>query len=190
MLEEAIEKAQDNDPEATVFMIEKFKPLLRKYATKLCYDDAFYDLQLDFLQIILTIDLGKRHSQSEGALVKYIANSVYHAYCKRLDSAIRQRAHTVSIDDLSDFQREKIFRTEQIHEPWKLPSFPKSLLTDKETEIICLVYEQQFTAAEIARRLNTTRQNISQCKKRAERKIRWYYESQIEFNIIKHDGCR
>lgn len=29
MLEEAIEKAQDNDPEATVFMIEKFKPLLR-----------------------------------------------------------------------------------------------------------------------------------------------------------------
>ena len=49
-------------------------------------------------------------------------------------------------------------------------------MTEKERKIIALVYEYQLSSAEIARKLHTTRQNVNQCKKRAELKLRAYYE--------------
>lgn len=48
MLSEAITSAQHNNPDSLLALIEKFKPLLKKYAYKLRYEDAYYDLQLDF----------------------------------------------------------------------------------------------------------------------------------------------
>ena len=84
MLDETIASAQHNNSESLLALIEKFKPLLKKYAYKLHYEDAYYDLQLDFIQIILTINLDAQNQKSEGALVNYICNSVQHAYCKRL----------------------------------------------------------------------------------------------------------
>lgn len=57
MLDETIASAQHNNSESLLALIEKFKPLLKKYAYKLHYEDAYYDLQLDFIQIILTINL-------------------------------------------------------------------------------------------------------------------------------------
>ena len=55
MLSEAIASAQHNNPDSLLALIEKFKPLLKKYAYKLHYEDAYYDLQLDFIQIVLSI---------------------------------------------------------------------------------------------------------------------------------------
>lgn len=49
MLSEAIASAQHNNPDSLLALIEKFKPLLKKYAYKLHYEDAYYDLQLDFI---------------------------------------------------------------------------------------------------------------------------------------------
>lgn len=48
MLDETIASAQHNNSESLLALIEKFKPLLKKYAYKLHYEDAYYDLQLDF----------------------------------------------------------------------------------------------------------------------------------------------
>lgn len=50
------------------------------------------------------------------------------------------------------------------------------LTLTKERKIIALVYEYQLSSAEIARKLRTTRQSVNQCKKRAELKLRAYYE--------------
>lgn len=60
MLDETIASAQHNNSESLLALIEKFKPLLKKYAYKLHYEDAYYDLQLDFIQIILTINLDRK----------------------------------------------------------------------------------------------------------------------------------
>ena len=46
MLDETIASAQHNNSESLLALIEKFKPLLKKYAYKLHYEDAYYDLQL------------------------------------------------------------------------------------------------------------------------------------------------
>lgn len=47
MLKDTIAAAQQNDEESLLALIEKFKPLLKKYAYKLHYEDSFFDLQLD-----------------------------------------------------------------------------------------------------------------------------------------------
>lgn len=180
MLEESIKKAQSRDSEAVLFLIEKFRPLLQKYARKLGYEDAFYDLQFDLLQIILTMDLDRKNIRGEGALVNYISISVFHAYCKRLDDVIQYQSQIKRLDDLSGFQRDKILRVEQSFESRRLPCYPTGLLTEKEDRILRLIYEQELSSAEIARRFHTSRQNVNQCKKRAEQKLRRYYQASTQ----------
>lgn len=48
-------------------------------------------------------------------------------------------------------------------------------LTGKEEVIIRLIYETGYSAAEISRALNVSRQSVNQCKKRAEKKLLKYY---------------
>ena len=49
---------------------------------------------------------------------------------------------------------------------------PKGTLTQREYTILMWIYVDGYSAAEIAKQLRTTRQNINQTKKRAERKLR------------------
>ena len=69
MLSEAISSAQHNNPDSLLALIEKFKPLLKKYAYKLHYEDAYYDLQLDFIQIVLSINLDAQNQNSEACIL-------------------------------------------------------------------------------------------------------------------------
>ena len=87
MLKDTIAAAQRNDEESLLALIEKFKPLLKKYAYKLHYEDSFFDLQLDFIQIVTTLNLEAQTKESEGALVNYICNSVPVSYTHLCNSA-------------------------------------------------------------------------------------------------------
>lgn len=73
MLDETIASAQHNNSESLLALIEKFKPLLKKYAYKLHYEDAYYDLQLDFIQIILTINLDAALSTPLRLLLRFFS---------------------------------------------------------------------------------------------------------------------
>ena len=75
MLKDTIAAAQRNDEGSLLALIEKFKPLLKKYAYKLHYEDSFFDLQLDFIQIVTTLNLEAQTKESEGALVNYICST-------------------------------------------------------------------------------------------------------------------
>ena len=198
MLDETIASAQHNNSESLLALIEKFKPLLKKYAYKLHYEDAYYDLQLDFIQIILTINLDAQKQKSEGTLVNYICNSVQHAYCKRLKTILGRAMPTVELDsptnvqisnlltasshqEFSDFALDVAnilyFANYSVTDPGDTPLSKCQILTEKEYQVIVLVYKYQLSSAEIARRLCATRQNVNQCKKRAEQKLRNYYEN-------------
>ena len=45
MLKDTIAAAQQNDEESLLALIEKFKPLLKKYAYKLHYEDSFVSVK-------------------------------------------------------------------------------------------------------------------------------------------------
>lgn len=177
MLDETIASAQHNNSESLLALIEKFKPLLKKYAYKLHYEDAYYDLQLDFIQIILTINLDAQNQKSEGALVNYICNSVQHTYCKRLKTILGRAMPTVELDSPTNVQISNLLTASSHQEFSDFALDVANILTEKEYQVIVLVYKYQLSSAEIARRLCTTRQNVNQCKKRAEQKLRNYYEN-------------
>lgn len=176
MLKDTIAAAQRNDEESLLALIEKFKPLLKKYAYKLHYEDSFFDLQLDFIQIVTTLNLEAQTKESEGALVNYICNSVQHAYCKRLKYILDRSVSTTEIDSLTNAQVAEALSASSCCETSDLLFDAEKVLTEKERKIIALVYECQLSSAEIARKLRTTRQGVNQCKKRAELKLRAYYE--------------
>lgn len=50
-------KAQQGDEEAMLELIKRFQPLIRKYARKLEYDDAYEDCLLFFIELVKTMDL-------------------------------------------------------------------------------------------------------------------------------------
>ncbi len=175
-MDELIRKAQSGDGEALLILLKRFLPLLRKYANKLNYEDAFFDMQLCFIELILTWDLCILRNKSEGALVKYISSSLYHAFCKLVGMLTSQKQENVSVDVLVEKQSLAL-STSLYHSEssWKLPTYPKGLLTRKEEVIIRLIYETGYSAAEISRALNVSRQSVNQCKKRAEKKLLKYY---------------
>lgn len=52
MISDLIAEDQNGNSDATLLMIEKFKPLLKKCAYKLYYEDAYNDLLVDFIELI------------------------------------------------------------------------------------------------------------------------------------------
>ena len=81
--------------------------------------------------------------------------------------------------DISPRILEKVlyFANYIVTDPGDTPLSKCQILTEKEYQVIVLVYKYQLSSAEIARRLCATRQNVNQCKKRAEQKLRNYYEN-------------
>jgi DNA-directed RNA polymerase specialized sigma subunit len=49
-------RAQQGDDEAMLELINRFQPLLKKYAKKLRYDDAYEDCLLFFIELVKTMD--------------------------------------------------------------------------------------------------------------------------------------
>jgi len=52
MTAELISRSQTGDKTATLELIEKFHPLLKKYAFRLFYDDAYDELLVDFVGLL------------------------------------------------------------------------------------------------------------------------------------------
>lgn len=102
MIVQEIRESQKGNQQATLNLIERFAPLLNKYARKLEPEDGFYDLQLEFLELILHLDCDKVNMQNDGALVNYLAHSIYHSYIKLLKRVITRKAPTISTEELTD----------------------------------------------------------------------------------------
>lgn len=80
MLVNRILEAQAGSHEAILHLIKQFNPLLKKYARKLCYDDAYNDLLVEFLSLMKQLNIDKLHNHSDGGIVLYVSKSVYSIY--------------------------------------------------------------------------------------------------------------
>lgn len=84
MIYNLLVKAQQGNQEAMLELIDRFQPLLRKYARKMGYDDAYEDCRLFFIELIQNINLKRIHEQKEQRTVSYIKVSVTNFYNKRI----------------------------------------------------------------------------------------------------------
>lgn len=175
MIIDDICNGQNGDQQAILDLIKKFSPILKKYARKLETEDAYYDLQLEFLETILHLNHTTLRETSDGAMVRYLSQSVYHAYTKLLGHLIDNKVPTVSIDELTD----SILYPNSLFYEFQNTSIdvPSTILTFQEANIFYHTKILGYSAAELARNLGTSRQNVNQIKRRAVDKLRRYLKS-------------
>ena len=172
MLIDEILRCQDGDHQSMLDMIEKFNPILKKYARKLGTEDAYQDLLLEFLETLLRLDCGRLEGRGDGAVVNYISKSVYHAYIKLLHQLLETKYVVLPLDELSDWA---MYHNQQFQPLEEVPfDWWEARLSRKERQVFFCVYAMGYSAAEIARFLGTSRQNINKIKTQAIQKLRTY----------------
>lgn len=174
MLVDDIRCAQEGNQKAQERLLLKFDPLIIKYSRKLFWEDAYQDLILDFIDLIQHLPLDALRSTEDGHLVKYIAQSIRHAYIKQLNHFFNQPKVAASTDDATEALKLLSMSYEDKRE---VAAFHDLLdgcpaLTEMERSILTDLYYWGYTSAEIARRQGTSRQNVNQIKQRALKKMR------------------
>lgn len=172
MLCDLICNAQKGDKEAMLELIQKFSPLFRKYARKLNYEDAYEDIILFYMEMIRSVNLERIASLEDGAVISYINVSIINYYNKRVRQIIRCEKE-VALSDLTEEQKYYVeARAAKLNQTDFFEELGiKSLLSEKEYQIIYQIYEEGYTAAEIARISQQSRQSVNQLKQRALKKI-------------------
>lgn len=167
---EKIKSAYSGDENAMMDLITQFSPLIKKYARKLYAEDAENELLLAFIELISFFDIGRIKNTSDGAVINYICQSIRRAYIKLMKKEIDSKVESTSIELLTD--KDMFGSTLSTIDQSFALDIPKGTLTQREYTILMWIYVDGYSAAEIAKQLRTTRQNINQTKKRAERKLR------------------
>ncbi|MCB8818105.1 RNA polymerase sigma factor [Desulfosporosinus shakirovi] len=179
MTVDLIAQSQTGDSGATLTLLKKFDPLLRKYAYKLYYDDAYNDLLFDFVEFLYYFRLDRMRNISEGTLVSYICTSIHSNYVKRL-TALKKRCDFFPYSALSDSQlyyAEATSSTTDTYFELELTGI-ENALTESENSIVKMIYLLGYTVTETAFIHRISRQAVNQTKKRALQKLeKWFEQS-------------
>ena len=164
---------QQGDEKAALELINKFKPLLKKYAYMLHQEDSYEDLQCYLLDLLKEIRQNDLHTTDDGAIISYIVTSVKNKYIAMLKEDLKFGCLDY-IDDMlpsvsANFERKHSHN--DLHETL-LKQDMKTLLTDNEYNILVALYFEQWSVSEMAQRLHKSRQAINQAKNHALDKLR------------------
>lgn len=160
---ETIKNCQDKNEAAVLEIMEKFRPLLKKYSYKLGADDAYSEFTVFLIELIDQIPVERfAEEAAEFCLLSYIRKAVYFQYIKLSKEQAKYRAcHLELNEDVHSHDPEKdadisLELKEGIRE-----------LTPLQRDIIKAKYYGGFSDAEIGKYLNVTRQAINRAKNRA-----------------------
>ncbi len=170
MLRTLIDKAQENDNEALMELINRFQPAIRKYALKLNYEDAYEDLVLWFIELVKAQKLADLR---EEVIVSYINVCIKNYYNKKIEKIIERKKEYLWSDmtEETSYYAEKLLAKEDEKDLF-MELRLKEVLNDGELQIIYWIYIEGYSTAEIARLMKKTRQAVNQMKQRAIKKIK------------------
>lgn len=97
-----IQDIQNGDREQALALLEKFSPLLKKYAFFLQSEDALPDFQCFLLSFAKKSQLIELTIRTDDAIISYINKAIYHHYIA-LSKAKRHQLPTVSIEIQTDY---------------------------------------------------------------------------------------
>ena len=155
-------------------LVTKFTPLLKKYATLLAYEDAYSDLQLDFIELIYKFKTGNMKRTNNGAMLSYIKKAVHNNYINRSKKLSEYCFNNYFFSEMSDEQFAAIsiyFSTTDNYDTLDLVAYQK-YLTNQEFETILMIYYYGYEVSEISRLKHVSRQAINQVKVRSLSKLR------------------
>ena len=157
---------------AVLSLINQFEKMLKKYARSLEYEDAFWDLQLFFIELVLTMKNSGLGNKCDAIIVQYISTSVYNQYIK-LSKLNRKRP--VLFSELSEEQYHVIEGKNSVGsstDGFQLLLSGNFGLTNWEKRVLCLIYVDGMTASEVASKTKKSRQAVNQAKRRGMKKIK------------------
>lgn len=141
-----IQDIQNGDREQALALLEKFSPLLKKYAFFLQSEDALPDFQCFLLAFAKNLQLDKLTMSTDGAIISYINKAIYHHYIA-LSKAKRHQLPTVSIESQTDYdplQFDTAFSESDTYNNLLLLDLKRALSTE-EYHIIYDHYFRQFS---------------------------------------------
>ncbi len=168
-----IQKAQVNMNDI-LDLITLFDPLIKKYGYLLGYDDAYNDMRLQFIEIIIKIDLENMKSLSDGSLIVYINKSLRNEYINKSKKQSEYKYRNRFISDVSEQEAAVLQRYMSATDSYFELEYKSiySSLTQTEFETVLLIYYYGFTVSEIARCKHISRQAVNQLKNKAIQKLR------------------
>lgn len=170
-------KTQEGNDNAALPLLEKYKPLLLKYAVSLHYEDAFFDLQHSFLYLIKNIKLQNFKEQNNAVFTSYISKSIYHDYI-RLSKKNRIKELESPVNLFGESSEEDFWNSKlQFNDSY---SFDKAIalppcLTAAEHELIKDLFIYHLSVKDVAKKRGVTSQAVSMLKKSAINKLKKHY---------------
>ena len=140
---------------AQLQIVQRFQPLLKKYAVLLKYEDAYSDL-------LHSGKLTKLQRKDDGTLVKYIESSIRHQYIS-LNSRKNAVDNSViaSVDEI-DFDQMSLSSNDEY--PELLISDLHSVLQPSELTLLSQFVFKGMSIADIAEKSGVSRQAINRKK--------------------------
>lgn len=160
-LSEILIHAQQGSEIEICNLVDKFKPLIRKYARQLSYDCAETDLVIAILEFIQGVNPDRVRGCEDAVLVSYIAKMLRN---KKIDlyrsNTLKKLEETNEEYELADYSNsdidERIVSMNYINQ-----------LSDKQRSILIRRYIMGYSDAEIAGQLKISRQAVCKMKNKA-----------------------
>lgn len=161
-----IVSAKDNNQDSLMELINRFKPLIKKHAYALNYEDAENDLTADIIELIYNMPV----FQNDGQAVQYISKSIRHSYIKFLKAKIRVRDNEFLYDP------EFMKNMETIYEDFAEKNldllFAIEKLSYNQKWVIKYKFFYMFQDKEIMKRLKISRQAVYNNKIKALKRLK------------------
>ena len=167
-----IKLSQLREGKSLVELIGLFDPLLKKYAKKLKYDEAYYDLRFEFINAIYKLKTTNLEELSEGQIINYITKMIYHHYINQ-SKKNRSNVKSMVFSEMSD-QMVSIINAKLVVEDQQKDyeiEFALRKLNSDEQKLVYLIFFKEYSIQEIALSYGTSRQAINQKKKRIIQKM-------------------
>jgi RNA polymerase sigma factor (sigma-70 family) len=169
---EILRLVQIKDDDAQLLLLERFDRSIKSFTYKLNYDGANTDLIIFILELCQKVDLIRFENLNEGAVVKYIYNSLRHEYIRlsKLNSRFKLNEQLYGIDP-----SELISNHNTTEENLYFDKYVEGLiniLTEKERQVIVYTCILEYSDVETAKMLGISKQAVGKTKKRALRKLR------------------
>ena len=175
MITGLIIQSQQGDSDAILALIEKFKFSLKKYAFKLRYEDAYYDLLADFVELIGNMCIDRILDRSDKAVIAYIYASIYNSYIKKLINLKRQKCYELlPYEALSENDKNYLEVASAIYDSHTILELAgiAHVLTQRELSAIRMLFQLQYSIPEIASAWKVSEQTVRLTKDRALKKIK------------------
>lgn len=175
-----IYSVQTGNKRTLLELLEQFRPLLKKYALKLYYEDAYNDLQVRLIEIIKQLSPAKLKDTQDSYLAAYFKSCIEHEYIKLSQ---KQKA-LQNIIPFSAFHQDDDANPSTYFEDKLTPvideypqieyDFLLHILTQYEADIIICTYYYRYPSKMIARMRHVSAPAICQAKANAIAKLEKY----------------